>query len=208
MQWFKKAEYFSLGSTVIGAGIAALTHQFVYALAPMTLTLCLNFKEQKEYQNKIERLQYQVATLHHQFDLVALPSPTEVKLLEDSLSTSRSDIFSNPKNRDRSAGWEKEITLIQRVERLELILYRLEESDALTSSRSEILSLQERVVALSQEFNLLLDKIALENNLHYSDMKSTILNESTRLTDLALAVQSEDIFIIKDELKRIKSKLQ
>jgi hypothetical protein len=207
MQWLKKAEYFSLVSTVVGTTIAAFTQQVVYAVTPMTLTLCLSFRQQKEQQQTIERLQYQVSTLHHQFDLVTLSATSEIQLFEDSLSVASSDLFSTSKNRDRSFGWDRELKVMERLERLELILYRLEETDSLSGNRG-VLLLQNQVSLLAQEFNLLLDKIALEHNLHYSELRTTILNESTKLTNTAIAVQAEDIFRLKDELQQLKVKLQ
>lgn len=208
MQWLKKAEYFSLFSTVVGTAVAAFTQQIVYAATPMTLTLCLSFKQQQDRQKTIDRLQYLVATLHHQLELVALPSPTEIKLFEDSLSMASGDLLSTSKNRRHLSGSEREIKVIERLERLELILYRLEESDALSITRSDLLLLEGQISSLAQEFNLLLDKIALEHNLQYSELKSVVLQDVKQITEEAIANQSHDLAKMMTALATIQAKLQ
>lgn len=207
MQWLKKAENFSLVSTVVGTTIAIFTQKIVYAVAPMTLTLCLSLQQRREQQKNIDRLQHQVSTLHHQFDLVALPSAAEIELVEDNLSLITNDILSTSKSRRKPSSWEKELTVIERLERLEFILYRLEESHFMGGDRGDFLLLEGQISALAQEFSLLLDKIVLEHNLHYSELKATILNEVNHITNISITTHSEEIVKMKDELQQIKSKL-
>jgi hypothetical protein len=208
MHWLKTAEYCSLFSTVVGTAIAAVTQQFAYAVTPMTLTLCLGMRQQHQQQKTIDRLQYQVATLHHQFELIALPSPNEIKTLEDTLSIVSGDLSSLPKNRRHPVGWEREMKAIERLERLEFILYRLEEAEALSVTRNDILSLEGKISALTQEYHLLLDKIALEHNFHYADLKALLVKYVEQIADGALSLQGEELTRIKEELSKIKAKLK
>ncbi|PSB30487.1 phospholipase D-like domain-containing protein [Chlorogloea sp. CCALA 695] len=89
--WLNIAEYVSLSSSFAGLIVALTSQQLVYAAAPLTLAMSLNFANRQRFQQQVRQQKATISKVCQETQLLnnkvlSLPSANQVNVLEVSIN--------------------------------------------------------------------------------------------------------------------------